>query len=324
MSKTCIITLNYNNSADTIQFINSLQSTNAIPQIIIVDNGSTETNFSNFKINHDNIVTIYLETNLGYGRGNNVGINWALTNTDCEYILLLNNDVCVQPGCVELLENYMDQHATIAVCAPRIMFAHNQDMIWYGGGDINWRHGGGVSWNIYKKFDGDVTPRAVTFISGCAMMFRRDLLIHLGGFDPRFFMYCEDIELCARIISNGYKMVYVPAAVVTHRCHGSLRSIESKYFVDYETSVFSPNLAFTVKNIVCNTLIIYSIYPRTKEKLIGLLFLAAKWMRNCTRFLVAGRFDGIRAIFAGIKLFWTKRKMAFINELDVQTIPIKK
>lgn len=324
MSKTCVVILNYNNSTDTIKCINMLRSSNLAQKIVVVDNASTEADCAKLTAAISNIGIICLATNIGYSCGNNVGMQWALANTDCKYIFLLNNDAYVEPDCVEQLEAYLDRHADVAVCAPRIMFAHDPATIWYGGGEINWVKGGGVSWNIYKKFDANITPCPVTFISGCAMMLRRDLLLKIGGFDPRFFMYCEDIEFCARIIQSGYKMMYLPSAVVLHRCHGSLRGDNLDYYLDYETSSKNPYLVFTVTHIVCNSLLLFSTHPRGKEKFLGGCYLLGRWIRNCVNFVLAGRFDGVGAIIKGIRLFREKKHLQFGNELTQNTMPIKK
>lgn len=313
--KTVVVTINYNNIDDTGCCVKSLAKHSPDAFLVIVDNASTKGNIDSIVKNAPrNIKILKLKKNLGFGRGNNAGIKWALDNTKCEYILLLNNDTEVENDVIGLMEAFMDTHQEYAGCSPRIVYAHDPDMLWYGGGELKWRSNGAISWNINKKYDGSVIPEEVTFITGCVMMIRRTILEKIGGFDPRYFMYAEDIELCARLQKYQHKLVYLPDIVVLHRSHGSLRS-QSIPFVDPE-SPENPKLPFYLENCLCNILLNLDSYGCRSERVLGVIYFFLKWgVKKSLIYVLAGRIDGIYAILKGIRCFVKLRKQPFVDEL---------
>ncbi|MBW4055883.1 MAG: glycosyltransferase family 2 protein [Proteobacteria bacterium] len=314
--KTAVVTINYNNVDDTVCCIKSLVKHSPDAFVVVVDNASQKNNVEAVvKYAPNNIKVLKLKKNLGFGRGNNAGIKWALDNLNSEYILLINNDTEVESDVIGLMESYMDAHPEYSGCSPRIVYAHDPDMLWYGGGELKWRTNGAISWNINKKYDGNVVPEEVTFITGCVMMIRRASLEIIGGFDPRYFMYAEDIELCARLQKYQYKLVYLPEIVVLHRSHGSLRS-QAIPFVDPE-SPENPKLPFYLENSMCNILLNLDSYGSGSEKIMGMIYLFLKWgIKKSLIYLAHGRVDGVYAILKGGNNFLKLRKKQFIDELN--------
>lgn len=313
--KTAVVTINFNNVDDTKCCVDSLSKYSPGIFIIVVDNASTNGNVNSISGNAlTNVKIVKLGKNIGFGRGNNAGIKWALENLDCEYLLLLNNDTEINSDVVKMMENYMDAHPEYAGCSPRIVYAHDPDLLWYGGGELKWRTNGAISWSINQKYDESTTPQEVTFISGCVMMIRRSVLERIGGFDPRYFMYAEDIELCARLRKHNYKLVYLPGDVVLHRSHGSLRS-QNTPFIDPE-GPDNPKLPFYLENALCNILLnLYSYGTRT-EIVLGTLYLSLKWgVKKSLIYLARGRFDGVLSMFRAVKKFLRLRKEPFVDEL---------
>lgn len=314
--KTVIITINYNNPDDTVRCIESLLQHSQNVQIVVVDNASTKGDIDVALAQYlgSDVHLVKSKENLGFGRGNNFGMRWALEHLDFEYFLLLNNDTEIETDVVGMLEQYMDEHLEISGSSPRIVYSHDPNLIWFGGGELKWRTHGAISWNINKFYDGEVDPKEVTFISGCVMMCRRSVVEEIGGFDPRYFMYAEDIELCARLISKQHRLVYLPKIVVLHRAHGSIRTNNTP-FVDPE-SAENPRLAFYLENCICNVLLNLDTYGSRFDKLIGGLFLFLKWVvKKGSGYILNGRMDGIVAIYQGVANFYRLRNIRYINEL---------
>jgi N-acetylglucosaminyl-diphospho-decaprenol L-rhamnosyltransferase len=184
MISTIIVT---HNSLDVIpQCLDSIDG-----EIIVVDNGSTDGTQEYLK--QRDVILIENE-NTGFGDGCNIGAKRATG----EYLFFLNPDarvINIEP----LLSAFTDD---VAMTVPKV----NE------GGNV-WRR---VS--ILRPLL-DLFPfkpgRYVENCSGCAMMVRRDVFNELGGFDPSYFMYAEDVDLCWRI-SKKYKIAYVPEAQVNH------------------------------------------------------------------------------------------------------------
>lgn len=313
--KTVIVTINYNNTDDTECCIKSIIKYSRDFFIVVVDNASTRGDVDSVvRFAPNNIKTIKLTQNIGFGRGNNAGIKWVLDNLDCEYILILNNDTEIDSDAIGLMEKYMDEHPWYAACSPRIVYAHDMDILWYGGGELKWKTNGGISWSINKKYDGSSAPKEVTFVTGCVMMIRSSVIEKIGGFDPRYFMYGEDIELCGRLQKYQYRLIYLPDIVVIHRSHGSIRSSLIP-FVDPE-SPDNPKLPFYLENCLCNILLNLDTYGSMSEKISGFIYLFLKWgVKKASIYLVRGRSDGVYAMLKGVKNFINVRKEIFVDEL---------
>lgn len=313
---TVVVTINYNNLHDTECCIESLAKHSPEAFVVVVDNASTKGDIDSIvRYAPDNIKVLKLKKNLGFGRGNNAGIKWTFANLECKYVLILNNDTQIDDDVIGSMEAFMDTHPEYSACSPRIVYAHDTDLIWYGGGELKWGTNGAISWNINKRYDDSVAPQEVTFITGCVMMIRRETLERIGGFDPRYFMYAEDIELCGRLQKNHDKLVYLPSMVVLHRSHGSLRSKDTP-FVDPE-SPGNPKLPFYLENCLCNFLLNLDSYGNRKEKLFGFSFLSLKWgVKKSLIYLANGRIDGVQAIIRGCSNFLHLRKKPFIDELS--------
>ncbi len=162
--------------------------------------------------------------NLGFSKAN----NQAIAQTDSRYVFLLNSDAAIHAGALETLVAYADSHAEAGILGPKVL---NPD----GTLQYSCRRfpslGAGFFRNTYlgrlfphnkfardylmTDFDHD-SGKAVDWVSGCAMLIRRETINKIGALDERFYMYCEDVDICQRVWDAGEEVVYVPEAVVTH------------------------------------------------------------------------------------------------------------
>jgi len=300
--RTAIITVNYNSTSFTVSCAKSLISSGVTPPfLVVVDNGSSVPIRDQDLSFYPYSFLICSHKNLGFARGNNLGIDWVLSNTDCEYLFLLNNDTVVDKYAIEILEKTMDTlNRRVGVISPRILLKEDPEKLWYGGGDVCWFRGKGKIPGYLGPADSKdaLTPRFVSFISGCAMFGRRTFFEDLKGFDERFFLYEEDLELCLRAAKKGWLLYYEPKAVIFHVGQGSIRKSDRTFFKTYDPQ--NPDLAFI-------------IYHRTKNRLLN-MYLHAKgvkamffWgtfpfytVRDISRLLIYGRKESVRSLLRGI------------------------
>jgi GT2 family glycosyltransferase len=144
--------------------------------------------------------------------------NRGLENSDGEYVLLLNNDVSLDPRCIELLAAALSEDPDRFAADPRQWSWDGQRLI-HGRTTIRRN---GLLRRLVPGFDVDLRAAAdeVAFTlctNGGAMMVRRRIALELGGFDETFFLDFEDLDLGWRAWLAGYESVHVPAAVVRHR-----------------------------------------------------------------------------------------------------------
>ena len=307
MSRTVVIVVNYNNDQDTTQCVNSLQNSQKRPVVVAVDNASTIGDIEAAVGTYPDSKLIYSPTNLGFGRGNNLGIRWALSHTDCEFIFLLNNDAMVEPDTITKLETALDDHPEAGVASPRIVMAEEPDMLWYGGGEVAWRKGSARVPGYLGPADATLalSARNVSFASGCAMLVRRSVLQEAGGFDPRFFMYEEDLELCLRVQEMGWTIRYVPEALVLHKVQGTQRK-RGEGFLPLQHP-HNPQLPFLMRHITKNRLLTMTAHARGRDAVRFWTFFPAFWAAKCLQFALHGRWDAVYAVAKGVVEFWSNR-----------------
>lgn len=134
MPKTCVVIVSYRGSADTENCLASLASSLVPVQVVVVDTTPSDPELGKVLERYPATKLIQAGENLGFGRGNNLGIRWALEHTECEFLFLLNNDAVVYPESVSKLEDYLDTHADISILTPRIAYRDDPDRLWYGAG----------------------------------------------------------------------------------------------------------------------------------------------------------------------------------------------
>jgi GT2 family glycosyltransferase len=214
-----IIVLNYNGRQDTMACLRSLEHlTYSRASTILVDNASADGTVDAVRQAYPNVEVIETGANLGFTGGNNVAIKHALDN-GADYILLLNNDTIVAPDFLNVMVEVMEQDPTIGVTGPMIYYHSNPEMIWTAGGTIDWKHGttSMIGLNQLDMSQFGLSPTHVDFVTGCALLARREVWEKVGMLDDKFFMYYEETEWCVRATRAGYKIALVPMAMIWHK-----------------------------------------------------------------------------------------------------------
>ncbi|MEM2002758.1 MAG: glycosyltransferase family 2 protein [Candidatus Methanomethylicaceae archaeon] len=233
------IVLNYNNYIDTRQCIESLQkSLYPVEKIVLVDNASSDGSLERFYADYlqDNKVYIIKnEYNLGFARGANVGIQFAL-DLGADFIFLLNNDAIIDQECIKKLCAAMEEDERVGLAGPRIFYYCDPEKIWQGGGYFSLWKTGIVSPEKNKLvINSSEKAKEVTFLTGCAMLVKRQVFEKIGLFDEDFFFYGEDVDFCLRARRAGFKLIYVPEAKAWHKIEDIARNRTSP-FVMYHLS----------------------------------------------------------------------------------------
>jgi GT2 family glycosyltransferase len=181
-------------------------------QITIVDNPSpASVQVRSIASDHPNVRVIWNPENLGYTGGMNRGIEQA----EGDYIFLTEDDIVLEQDCVERLVEYMEADPTADLIAP-LMYNKTAGTIRCAGGGFEL--GAVYRFEIYGAGENDGEqfrqPFDVSYIGGAAMFARRDFWQSYKGFREEYFMYGEDIELCARVMKRHQRMTVVPQAKV--------------------------------------------------------------------------------------------------------------
>lgn len=299
--QTVIILVNFNGFKDTDICVKSVLRNNeeTLPFIVIVDNASTEkVNLERLQQIYSNLKIIKNNKNVGFGRANNIGIKWAQENLDFSYLLLLNNDTIIEPDSLFYLKEAFKVHPEIGITTSKTMYEGNRDVVWYGGGEINYKRGFPQITDLNKKAsaEGANKPKYVSFISGCVMLFTKESIRDLEGFDDDIFMYCEDLELCLRAKENGYKLYYEPKSVIFHKVQGSSKSSKDE---PTDVNPKNSNALFLFYHIRTNQFFVMRKYLSGFSFLVFNIFYWITILR--TNFIML-RFKRFRIIESSFKL----------------------
>jgi len=216
--RVAVIVLNWNGCQDTLACLASLAAVNYCPlDVILVDNGSTDGSVGAVRASFSDVTIVETGENLGFAEGNNVGLRCALSG-GADYVLLLNNDTAVAPDFVSILVDAVESTHQAGVAGPTIYYFDRPTIIWSAGGVIDWRRGDSHMMGLDEEDKGQYDAiREVDFVTGCALLARREAVERAGVLDSRFFMYYEETEWCVRAARAGYKILYVPQAHVWHK-----------------------------------------------------------------------------------------------------------
>jgi GT2 family glycosyltransferase len=202
--KVSVLTVNYHSTSELEKCLASLQKSHIPYEVIVTDNN---------------------KHNIGYGAGINLGAKKAIG----EYIFVLNPDTIIFPDTLSILVKYLDTNPGVGIAAPLLLDQHQAVYPLQGTRALTpitgifaltfinkifpnnpisnkyWLH----DWN--KK-----SPQKVDVVPGTAFLIRRNLFNSIGGFDPNFFLYFEESDLCRRVQKAGWETYIIPQSKLIH------------------------------------------------------------------------------------------------------------
>jgi GT2 family glycosyltransferase len=193
-------------------------------EVLISDNGSTDGSLEFIRKNYPHVRVLENRANLGFAKGNNVGIHASVG----EYVLILNPDTIIHDCALDRLVRYADAHPEAGAFGCKVLnpdgsyqtSARLFPTVWrYWVSALGLRKLAKLSpvfvYEEYRHWSGQ-TERPIDWQSGCCVMFRGDLLKSLGGFDEQFFYHFEEVDLCRRVWNAGFPILFTPEPVITH------------------------------------------------------------------------------------------------------------
>ena len=153
--------------------------------------------------------------NLGFAAGCAWGISLAM-DAGADFILLLNNDTIVEPLFLDHLVAEASRAPTSALVCPRILSTGSPSRPWYLGGAFSLWSGIPIQSRGTRRSGPANAVQEVDYATGCVMLIKPSLIRTIGSFDASFFAYCEDLDLSLRATDAGFKILFVPQALVRH------------------------------------------------------------------------------------------------------------
>jgi GT2 family glycosyltransferase len=213
-------------------------------EVIVVDNASSDGSPEAAVGQFPWVQLIQTGANLGFARGNNVGI----ARSTGRYVCLINSDVVLLKGCLQGLVEFMDAHPTVGLAGPRIVNADRTLQISMRQSPSLWANWGQAFFldrapllralfprvEIQPSRDDDVREAPVLY--GMFWMASRRALEQVGGLDEDYFMYGEDVDWCRRFHAAKWQVMYYPSSEAIHFGGASSAVAPVKYFIENRKS----------------------------------------------------------------------------------------
>ena len=218
-------------------------------EILVVDNGSTDGSPEmverEFNARNAPVRLLRSEVNLGFAAANNLAMEAARGR----YLVLLNSDAWLHPEALRLAIEHMEYDPTAGVGGARLVGPQGQwqpsarafPTLWHVFVVLSGLASRFPRSRIFGAFDrtwaSPDLPAEVDWVPGAFSIMRREALAQTGLFDPQFFLYCEEVDLCRRIKEKGFRVLYWADVVVTHIGGESGRQLATLKFSDTESQV---------------------------------------------------------------------------------------
>lgn len=309
--KCSIVILNWNGEKMLRQFLPSVvrYSKGDDIEVVVADNGSTDRSLEVLQA-FPTVRQIILDKNYGFAEG----YNKALEQVQSTYSVLLNSDIEVTEGWLTPILRYMDENPDVVAAQPKIRkyilpitgipqepdssLTYPFEHAGAAGGHIDMLGYPFCRGRIMNYVEDDMgqydTPARIFWATGCALFIRTDIYKKVGGLDADFFAHMEEIDLCWRLNSRGYKLVCIPESVVYHVGGGALA---------YE------NPRKTFLNFRNNMLLLYKNLPASRLWWTMMLRCILDYVAGF-QYLLTGKVANARAV-VDARIEYHKLKPAF-------------
>lgn len=320
-----IIIVNWNAGNQLVECIESIMQSDKngfeILNIIVVDNASTDNSLNSLKKYIPLITVIKNKKNIGFGAACNLGANGSIA----DYLLFLNPDTVLFKKSLEIPINYLEQNLNrnTAVCS--IMLINEKGQInktctklpkpkhfLYKIIGIDRLFPKYFDDYFMKKFD-HRSNKKVDHVIGAFYLVRKNIFFNLNGFDTKYFVYLEDLDLSNRIIKSGYKIQYLADAQAFHRGGGTSENIKAiRLYYSLESKLIYSYKHFDKLNFLILFIAIIFIEPLTRI-ILALMHYASR----DTKETIEAYYLLYKNIPKNIKNMTQKSKVNSINKIDL-------
>ncbi len=222
------IVLNFRTPLNAVRCVQALKGQSVADRlkILVVDNHSDDDSAGILRVRlaaHPDVQLLESAVNAGFGAGNAL----AIRRIETPFLMVINPDNELSPDALEIMLSRMDADPKIGIVAPKLVHedgsVRDSSRSFPGIKDVVAKRTPLRSLfprSLDRYLQASESPdreRATDWVVGACMLMRTDVYKQIGGFDERFFLFFEDIDLCRRMWDAGWKVVYCPAAVATDR-----------------------------------------------------------------------------------------------------------
>lgn len=233
-----VLIVNWNSRDYLRKCLQAIRVTSAdlVTQVVVVDGGSFDGCDEMLAAEFPHVEFVQSPDNIGFGRSNNLGFQ----RVTGDFLLLLNPDTELKPDALRAMHVQLCELPQAGLLGPRLLNSDGtlqtscvqaQPTPWNQFLDLNFLRRRFPQWSLWGNREAFTArqPVSVEAVSGACMLLHSDTFRQLGGFASHFFMYGEDLDLCARVRAAGRKVYHVPGAEVIHHGGGSSAGTFSKF-----------------------------------------------------------------------------------------------
>jgi GT2 family glycosyltransferase len=261
-----LITINYNSTKDTIEFLETAKKLTYLNyEIIVVDNASIENPHKELKERFPDIIFIRSEKNLGFAGGNNLGLNFAKG----DYFFFLNNDTLLFEDFLEPIVDFMISHPEVGMASPKVLYSDGVTIQYAGAISINFL-GRGKRIGLLERDSGQYNYISETDLGhGAALIIPKVIIEKVGLMPELFFLYYEEHDWCEQVKKQGYKMYYLGNSQILHKesvSTGGNENYLKVYYLNRNRLLFMRRNFNGIKRII--GLFFYTVFAFPKNILI--------------------------------------------------------
>ncbi len=276
-SLVSLITVNYNQAAMTLEFLEAMEKlTYPNLEIIVVDNASKENPEKAIKEKYPDTIVIVSDENLGFAGGNNLGV----VRSSGEFVFFVNNDITITEDAIERILEIYDEYPDAGVVSPKFHYYYRPGIIEYAGyHPVNAFTARNVPVGGQEEDKGQHENVISThYAHGGGMMVSRKVIDTVGMMPELYFLYYEEFDWCESIKKAGFKIYYQPKATIYHKSSETVGKVSRvrTYYLNRS------RILFMRRNVKYPKFLFFVFY-----------FTFATYPVNVLRFLLKGDFGHI-------------------------------
>ena len=277
-------------------------------EVILVDNGSEDNTVEAVRLKFPWVTIIETGENLGFCKGNNIGIQYCLEK-GFDYVLLLNSDIKVLPNLISELVRVMQNDPKIGIAGAKNLLLEDPAYMWGQYGEVTW---GPLLVRTVGRFKPNLnlneSPKDVDWVICNACMVSREALQKVGGFDEDFWQCNEDVDWSYRAREAGFRIVYVDTTAIHHKGSSSgdvsrIKRFNYGYFIGRNAFSFAKKHGTRLQIATLFVMVWLGIAVRISILLYFHLIQTAKIAIGLKKNLVAKRVFDFKAGMAGQRYF---------------------
>ena len=237
-----VIVVSHNTREDLLRGLGSLGDVTLPLEVVVVDNASGDGSADAVEQRFPHVRVLRNAQNVGFARANNRG----LFETRAPFVLLLNSDAELRPGCLETLLRILQERPRLGIVAPRTIEADGAVQVSFGPELTPWREWrqGRLVVGVKRRQPAALKTAAEAaarehepaWVSASCLLARREAIAAVGGFDEAYFLYEEDVDLCRRVRQAGWGVLFTPAAEAVHHLGRSVARDPERARFEYNRS----------------------------------------------------------------------------------------